>query len=99
MVPAACLVPAACWAKTPSLTQTKINAVLVKKEKSVGQKVFSRTCARIHEPVLQTLQTRHDEKDAACMADLAETERHREWLWRVKYDLDFTEMEQVGIPN
>ena len=31
------------------------------------------------------------------MADLAETERHREWLWRVKYDLDFAEMEQVSM--
>jgi len=43
------------------------------------------------------LQTKHDEKDAACMADLAETERHREWLWRVKYDLDFAEMEQESL--
>jgi len=43
------------------------------------------------------LQTKHNEKMGRRIAALAEIERDREWLWSVKYDLDFSHMEQSSL--
>jgi len=43
------------------------------------------------------LKRKHNEKENQIMAALAEVERDREWLWSVKYDLDFSVMEKASL--
>merc|ERR1719233_1935045 len=43
------------------------------------------------------LRAKHDEKESNRQSELAEAERDREWLWSVKYDLDFTQMEKATL--